>query len=92
MTTFSGGSIDGNILPTATGKDLGSAAQRWDAFMQDADVSGTMKIPIVATSDLPAASAAMNGTILIEDNGTGDRNIIIYVGSQRFRIDGGANI
>jgi len=92
MTIFGGGSIDGNILPTQTGKDLGAAATRWDGFLQDLDVSGTAKIPIVATSSLPAASASMNGVILIEDNGAGDRNIIIYAGSQRFRIDGGANI
>jgi len=92
MTIFGGGSIDGNILPTQTGKDLGASATRWDAFLQDVDISVSVKIPVVATSDLPAASAAMNGIILIEDNGTGDRNIIIYAGSQRFRIDGGANI
>lgn len=92
MTIFGGGTIDGNILPTVTGKDLGAAATRWDGFFQDIDISASAKIPIVATSDLPAASTAMNGTILIEDNGTGNRNIIIYAGSQRFRIDGGANI
>jgi hypothetical protein len=47
---------------------------------------------IVATANLPAASATQNGRILIEDNGTGDRNLIIYAGGQRFRIDGGANV
>jgi hypothetical protein len=46
--------------------------------------------PVVATASLPAAAAVMDGTILIEDNGTGDRNLIIYAGGQRFRIDGGA--
>lgn len=49
-----------------------------------------MQIPVVATGSLPAAGAAQNGLILIEDAGSGDRNIIIYAGGQRFRIDGGA--
>ena len=48
-------------------------------------------IPVIATASLPAAAAALNGTIIIEDNGAGDRNIIIYAGGQRFRIDGGAS-
>ena len=47
-------------------------------------------IPVIATASLPAAAAALNGTIIIEDNGTGDRNLIIFAGGQRFRIDGGA--
>ena len=47
-------------------------------------------IPVIATASLPAAAAALNGTIIIEDGGTGDRNIIVYAGGQRFRIDGGA--
>lgn len=48
-------------------------------------------IPVIATASLPAAAAALNGTIIIEDAGAGDRNIIIYAGGQRFRLDGGAN-
>ncbi len=46
--------------------------------------------PVVATASLPAASTAMNGTMILEDAGAGDRNLIIYAGGQRFRIDGGA--
>jgi hypothetical protein len=52
---------------------------------------GTVRHPILATADLPAAAAAMNGSIIIEDAGAGDRNLIVYAGGQRFRIDGGAN-
>lgn len=51
---------------------------------------GNFKVQVVATGSLPAAGASMNGTILIEDAGAGDRNIIIYAGGERFRIDGGA--
>lgn len=47
---------------------------------------------IVATASLPAASAAMDGTVIIENVGAGDRNLIIYAGGQRFRIDGGAAV
>lgn len=35
MPTF-----NANVLPSSTGFDLGSAAQRWDAFLQQLDVSG----------------------------------------------------
>lgn len=49
-------------------------------------------LPVVLTANLPAAATAMDGRILIEDAGTGDRNIIIYAGGQRFRIDGGSAV
>jgi hypothetical protein len=44
---------------------------------------------VVATASLPAGATAMNGQILIENAGAGDRNLIVYAGGQRFRIDGG---
>jgi hypothetical protein len=47
-------------------------------------------IPVVPTASLPAAAAAMDGVLLAEDAGAGDRNLILYAGAQRFRIDGGA--
>lgn len=47
---------------------------------------------VVPTASLPAASAGMDGTILIEDAGTGDCNLIVYAGGQRFRIDGGSAV
>jgi hypothetical protein len=33
----------------------------------------------------------MDGTILLEDAGAGDRNLILYAEGQRFRVDGGAS-
>ncbi len=51
-----------------------------------------LKLEVVLTANLPAAAAAKDGTILIEDGGTGDGNLIIYMGGERFRIDGGANV
>jgi hypothetical protein len=48
--------------------------------------------PMVTTITLPVAGTIMDGTVLIEDGGAGDRNLIVYAGGQRFRIDGGANV
>lgn len=45
---------------------------------------------IVATGSLPAASASMNGTVLLEDGGAGNQNVVIYANGERYRIDGGA--
>lgn len=58
ITTFSGGTVDGNILPSQTGKDLGSAAQRWDGFFQDLDISGAFSGPGL----LPTGSYYFPGT------------------------------
>lgn len=58
----------------------------------DGQTTNRVHIPVVATASLPAAGATENGSILIEDNGAGDRNVIIYAGGQRFRIDGGAAV
>lgn len=79
-----------NILELATGDSfrpqtssqaLGDNTHQWRVFHD-----------VIATGSLPAAGAAMDGTILIEDVGAGDRNLIIYAGGQRFRIDGGAAV
>jgi hypothetical protein len=51
---------------------------------------GGVDTRVVATASLPVAGAAMDGHVLIEDAAVGDRNLIIYAGGQRFRIDGGA--
>ncbi|NKE69904.1 hypothetical protein [Candidatus Manganitrophus noduliformans] len=53
-------------------------------------IQNKLHIPVVATGSLPAAGAAEDGSVLIEDAGAGDRNIIFYAGGQRFRIDGGS--
>jgi hypothetical protein len=48
------------------------------------------KVDVIATASLPAAGSTQDGRLVIEDNGAGDRNLIVYAGGQRFRIDGGA--
>ena len=53
-------------------------------------INGEGSARVVATANLPAAGASMDGAVLIEDAGAGDRNLIIYAGGERFRIDGGA--
>lgn len=40
QNSFSGGTISGNVLPDATGRDLGSASKRWDIYAQYFDLSG----------------------------------------------------
>lgn len=57
-----------------------------------ADTSNQPHIPVIARASLPAAAAAQDGRVIIDDNGAGDRNLMIYAGGQRFRIDGGAAI
>jgi len=56
---------------------------------RDLKVAGRTHVSVVATASLPAAGAAEDGRVLIEDAAAGDRNFIIYAGGQRFRIDGG---
>lgn len=58
----------------------------------DADNTlGRARTAVIATASLAAANAVWNGYMVIEDAGAGDRNLIIYAGGQRFRIDGGTN-
>ncbi len=54
--------------------------------------NGNPGTDVIATANLPAAAAAQDGRMIIEDAGAGDRNLILYAGAQRFRIDGGANV
>lgn len=49
-----------------------------------------LKTEVFATGALPAAGAANDGRMVLENVGVGDRNLIIYANGQRFRIDGGA--
>jgi len=96
-----GGRSDIVQFPTATLKAMGwspvlpasdgtlvvpNLAQTFTALQT---FSGGAKIDIVATGSLPAAGAGQDGRVLIEDAGAGDRNLVIYAGGQRFRIDGG---
>jgi hypothetical protein len=53
-------------------------------------VNGRSYLNVVPTANLPAAAAAQNGRVLVEDGGNNNRNLVLYAGGQRFRIDGGA--
>lgn len=55
-------------------------------------VSNALGIPVVLRANLPAAATAQDGLLIIDDNGAGDRNLMVYSGGQRFRIDGGAAV
>ena len=52
-------------------------------------ILGELRIPIVLTAQLPPADAAHDGLLLIEDGGTGNGNLVIYVKGKRYRLDGG---
>jgi hypothetical protein len=83
----------GHFLPvTHNTYDIGASgtAVRDVHIARDLATAGRTKISVVATASLPAAGATEDGRILIEDAGAGDRNVVIYAGGQRFRIDGGA--
>lgn len=45
------GSTNSNWLPASTGLDLGNTNQRWDAFLQNLNVAGS--IAVTGTSSLP---------------------------------------
>jgi len=67
MTTFSGGTIDGSILPSQTGHDLGAASTRWDAFLQDLDASGTLTFGSGAVATLGTLTLGNLNNILFVD-------------------------
>jgi len=48
--------LNTDFLPDASGRDLGSASQRWDAFIQNLDVSGTVTLTgnVTTTGDITA--------------------------------------
>lgn len=46
--------------------------------------------PVVLTANLPAASAALDGLVVVENAGGATRNLIVYTGGNRYRISGGA--
>ena len=52
----------------------------------------TMQLPTIPRANLPAAGIPQHGTLVIDDNGAGDRNLVLYAYGERFRIDGGLNI
>lgn len=58
----------------------------------DTNRVSSLQIPTIPRASLPAAAADQNGLIAIDDNGAGDRNLMVYTGGQRFRIDGGSAV
>lgn len=44
--------------------------------------------PLVATADLPAAGAAQNGKVIVENAGGSTRNLIVYSDGLRTRYTG----
>lgn len=69
--------------------DIGMAAFRRSTGIARNIYVTRLVTDVIATANLPAAGVSEDGRVIIEDAGAGDRNLIIYAGSQRFRIDGG---
>lgn len=87
----------GHSIPAGTGEGIygifqqeGGSPRQYHYNVDTVEVNGDMRIPVVLTASLPAAGTANDKKIIIEDGGAGNGNLIIYVGGQRFRIDGGA--
>lgn len=89
VISVNGGGALSLTSPTLSGTVAGTPTWASLQTFPDATITGSTKISVVATGSLPAAGAGQDGRILIEDNGAGDRNIVIYAGGERFRIDGG---
>ena len=58
----------------------------------DTNRVASLFIPVVPRASLPSAASAADNLVAIDDNGSGDRNLMVYAKGQRFRIDGGSNI
>ena len=78
----------GRLVRCAAGG--GAALSTVFTFTADGCLINGLKTEVIATGSLPAAGASQDGKVLIEDAGAGDRNLIIYAGGERFRIDGGS--
>jgi len=90
-TAAAGGSLARITLISCRGP-WGSLAVDPSLVLINTDTTNIIRAPVIATGSLPTGATAQNGRLVIEDNGAGDRNLIIYAGGQRFRIDGGAAI
>ena len=70
--------VNANYIPESTGYDLGTDSQRWDAFVQDLDVSGTatFSVPISDTglSTITTAGkvnvSAITGVLAVANGGS----------------------
>lgn len=58
----------------------------------DTNRVASLFIPVVPRASLPSAASAADNLVAIDDNGSGDRNLMVYAKGQRFRIDGGADV
>jgi len=60
------GTYSSPILPNSSGLDLGSSSQRWDAFLKDVAVSGTL-----TSTDLTlTGNASVGGNLTVTGTST----------------------
>ncbi len=58
----------------------------------DTNRVASLFLPIIPRASLPSGAATSDNLVAIDDNGSGDRNAMVYAKGQRFRIDGGSNV
>lgn len=65
MSSFPGGTISGNIIPSAAGQDLGTSGAEWDVVAQNGSFTGTLDVSgTLSCVDISASSNyATNGTL-----------------------------
>jgi hypothetical protein len=61
-----GQTVNTNILPSATGLNLGSSSQRWDLFAQDINLRGTLTLNGIPTYE--ALPSGVNDDCLVKDS------------------------
>lgn len=58
----------------------------WSESPSGAALTATLGIRDVATADLPAAAAAMDNSIIIEEAGANTCNLVVYKNGERFKV------
>jgi hypothetical protein len=58
----------------------------WSESAGGAALTATLGLRVVATADLPAAAAAMDGSVIIENTGANSCNLVVYDGGERFKV------
>ncbi len=81
----SGDTFSGDILPSATGLNLGSSGARWDAFLRDVRaVSSGSNVPAVLATAPDAATPAVRGEgvgFMVEGEGVEAAHFSFFLGS-----------
>lgn len=61
-------------------------------FTDDRRIKPTVRqhLPVFLTANLPNAASVEDGSVVVEDGGAGNVNLVVYARGEKYRIDGGA--